>query len=102
MSTTLQPLLRLVAPTPRPDPSRPEHLTHQEALRAIGAWLDIRGYTLVAIRRDGGDLVVEATLPDAESADTLRFDRESLARLADASRGDRYRDERPPLYPVFE
>jgi len=102
MSTTLQPLLRLVAPTDRPDPLRPEHLTNQEALRAVGAWLDIRGYTLVALRRDGVDLVVEAVLAGADSPDTLRFDREALARLSDACRSDRHRDARPPIYPVFE
>jgi len=102
MSTTLQPLLRLVAPIARPDPSRPEHLTNQEALRAIGAWLDIRGYSLVSLRRDGVDLVLEAALPYAEAPDTLRFDREALARLSDACRSDRHRDARPPIYPVFE
>jgi len=102
VSNTLQPLLRLIAPTPRPDPSRPEHLNNQETLRAIGAWLDIRGYTLVAIRRDADALLVEANLPDEESTEVLRFDREALARLAFASRGDRNRDDRPPIYPVFD
>ena len=102
MSNTLQPLLRLVDPTPRPDPSRPEHLTYQETLRAIGAWLDVRGYTLVAIRRDAGALIVEAALPDAESPDVLRFDRDALARLSFAARGDRNREARPSIYPVFD
>ena len=102
MSNTLQPLLRLVSPTPRPDPSRPEHLTNQESLRAIGAWLDIRGYTLVGVRREEGDLIVEAALPRCETPDVLRFDREALDRLSDASRSDRHRDARPPIYPIFE
>jgi len=102
MSASIQPLLRLVDPLPRPDPARPEHLSNQDVLRAVGAWLDIRGYTLVAVRRDAADLLVEACLPGAGAADVLYFDRESLARLSAASRGDRDRDARPPIYPVFE
>jgi hypothetical protein len=102
VSTTLQPLLRLVSPTPRPDPSRPEHLNNQDTLRSVGAWLDIRGYTLVAVRRDGDALIVEATLPHEEAPEVLRFDREALARLSFAARSDRNRDDRPPIYPVFD
>lgn len=102
MSNSPRPPLRLVAPSARPDPSWREHITNQETLRAIGAWLDIRGYTLDAIRRDADALIVEATLPDAESPDLLRFDRDALARLSDASRNDRHREARPPIYPLFE
>ena len=102
MSATLQPLFRLVDPTPRPDPARPEHLTHQDALRSLGAWLDVRGYTLDGFRRDGVDLIVTATLPGADEPDVLRLDPAAIARLRDAAKADRHRDARPPLYPVFE
>ena len=68
------------------------HGRYQESLRAIGAWLDIRGFSDVRIVEDDGDLVVEAALTAGEPATTIeriRLDSDSIGRLCRAARNDR-------------
>jgi hypothetical protein len=65
---------------------------YQDTLRAVGAWLDVRGYREVRIVEDGETLVVEASPgPAAASApvEVLRFDAKRMLRLREAARNDR-------------
>ncbi len=90
----------------------PELLTgrYQKSLRAIGAWLDIRGFSDVRIVEDDGELVVEAAGSRGEPSVTerIRLDVDHLGRLSLAARHDRgsavsyraYEDRTPSLSPV--
>lgn len=65
--------------------------SYQEALRAVGAWLDIRGYHDVRIVEDAGTLVVEAKTnrgPISET-DRIQLDRHRIERLCQAAKNDR-------------
>lgn len=63
--------------------------TYQDALRTVGAWLDVRGYRDVRIVEDCGALIVEA-LPNATApVEVLRFDAERMRRLRAAALNDR-------------
>ncbi len=65
---------------------------YQEALRVIGAWLDIRGLHSVRIVESDGELLIEAThaaAGQAAAAERFRLDRESLDRLSRAAKHDR-------------
>ena len=65
---------------------------YQEALRVIGAWLDIRGMHTVRIVENEGELVIEASNDSAgmqTATERFRFDRESIERLSWAARHDR-------------
>ena len=64
---------------------------YQESLRAIGAWLDIRGFGDVRITEAAGELVIEAIGADGEPTVTerIRLDPDSLGRLCRAARSDR-------------
>jgi hypothetical protein len=63
--------------------------TYQDALRAVGAWLDVRGYREVRIVEDGGALVVEASPSAPAPVEVLRFDAERMHRLREAALSDR-------------
>ena len=64
---------------------------YQESLRAIGAWLDIRGFCDVRITEAAGELVIEAIgLDGAPTAvERIRLDTDSIGRLCRAARNDR-------------
>jgi hypothetical protein len=64
---------------------------YQESLRAIGAWLDIRGFREVRIIEADGELLIEAAGPEGEAAVTERIhlDAASIGRLCQAARNDR-------------
>jgi hypothetical protein len=65
---------------------------YQDALRVIGAWLDIRGFSEVRIREDAGELVIEAagTSDDPPAiVERFRLNRESIELLCHAARKDR-------------
>jgi hypothetical protein len=66
--------------------------TYQEALRAVGAWLDVRGYGEIRIVEDGGVIVVEAVPTGSATApapETIRLERADIRRLCQAARQDR-------------
>ena len=62
--------------------------SYQEALRAVGAWLDIRGYGDVRIVEEEGVLVIRANARQ-ETVEEIRLDRERLTRLCAAAKQDR-------------
>jgi hypothetical protein len=65
---------------------------YQDALRVIGAWLDIRGFSDVRIREDAGELVIEAAgTSDNPPAvvERFRLDLDSIELLSCAARKDR-------------
>lgn len=64
---------------------------YQESLRAIGAWLDIRGFRDVRITEVAGELVIEASGTPGEPAVTerIRLDSDRIGRLCRAARNDR-------------
>lgn len=67
-------------------------LTYQERLRAIGAWLDVRGLRDVRIIEEAGTLRIEAAgSPAGEltALDAMTFDRPQLDRLCAAAKRDR-------------
>ena len=67
-------------------------LTYQDSLRAVGAWLDIRGYREVRIFEDADALVVEAACGKSEAAaakEVFRLDSERIQRLRLAALSDR-------------
>jgi hypothetical protein len=73
--------------------------TYQDSLRAVGAWLDVRGYREVRIIEDGGTLVVEASSGTAKvptPIEVLRFDSERIRRLRNAALNDRGAPRLPP------
>jgi hypothetical protein len=79
----------------------PASFTYQDCLRAVGAWLDVRGYREIRIVEDRGTLVVEAA-PDAANqaaVEVLRFDADHMARLRKAALNDR---GAPRAYPSFD
>jgi hypothetical protein len=64
---------------------------YQESLRAIGAWLDIRGFCDIRITEAAGELVIEAIGSDGSptAVERIRLDMDSLGRLCRAARNDR-------------
>jgi hypothetical protein len=65
---------------------------YQESLRAIGAWLDIRGFSEVRIFEEGGEMIVEASgtqVVPASAVERFHLDRDSIERLCRAARDDR-------------
>jgi hypothetical protein len=67
---------------------------YQDMLRAVGGWLDARGYRLVGLSGTGDSLVVEveAGPPGPEICrEAFRLDFGSLERLAIAAQSDRDR-----------
>ena len=64
---------------------------YQESLRAIGAWLDIRGCRDVRITESAGDLVIVASGGDGEptAIERIRLDSDGIGRLCRAARNDR-------------
>jgi hypothetical protein len=65
---------------------------YQEALRVVGAWLDVRGMHTVRIVEDEGELLIEASNSnheDSAASEQFRLDRESIERLTRAARHDR-------------
>jgi hypothetical protein len=76
--------------------------TYQDGLRAVGAWLDVRGYREIRIVERDGTLVVEAapaTSGQAVQVEVLRFDADRIARLRRAALSDR---GAPRAYPRFD
>jgi hypothetical protein len=71
---------------------QPSRFTYQDTLRAVGAWLDVRGYREVHIIEAGGGFLVEA-VPGIANAhapvEVLRFDAECMLRLRKAALSDR-------------
>jgi hypothetical protein len=70
----------------------PRTFSYQDGLRAVGAWLDVRGYHLIRITEEDGALVVEAAAgPPSPSSpvEVLRFDAERMMRLREAALNDR-------------
>ncbi|HEY7034169.1 MAG TPA: hypothetical protein VH482_22715 [Thermomicrobiales bacterium] len=70
----------------------PVPFTYQDTLRAVGAWLDVRGYREVRIVEADGALVVEAatgTVTTPAATEVLRFDAERMLRLREAALCDR-------------
>lgn len=61
---------------------------YQEALRAVGAWLDVRGYGNVRIVEEDGALVIEASVK-SDSVEVIRLDRDRIDRLCSAAKNDR-------------
>ena len=57
---------------------------YQEALRAVGAWLDIRGYGDVRIVEQEGELIIEASAR-SEVVEVIRLNRERIDRLCAAT-----------------
>jgi hypothetical protein len=75
----------------QPDPDE-IHLTYQEILRSIGAWIDVRGYREVRIEGDADGLAIEGVLDHAgpdDERERLVLDTEQLLRFCDASRQNR-------------
>jgi hypothetical protein len=75
----------------QPVPSE-AHLTYQEILRSIGAWIDVRGYREVRIEGDADGLAIEGVLDQGGAGDErerLVLDTEQLLRFCDASRLNR-------------
>jgi hypothetical protein len=67
---------------------------YQDMLRAVGGWLDARGYRLVGLSGTGDSLVVEveAGPPGTDICrEAFRLDFGSLERLAVAAQADRDR-----------
>ena len=65
---------------------------YQDALRVIGAWLDVRGMYMVGIVENDGELIIEAStaIPgEPSAAERFRLDRDSIERLIGAARHDR-------------
>lgn len=65
---------------------------YQEALRVIGAWLDIRGFHTVRIVESDGELLIQASntaVGEKPAAEQFKLDRESIERLSHAARHDR-------------
>lgn len=84
-------------PTPRPD-TKPDPLpmlgTYQETLRALGAWLDARGYRLIRVSSAENGLTVEVEIGQAGddlSREIFRLEFDALERLTMAARSDRNR-----------
>jgi hypothetical protein len=80
----------------------PPAFTYQDGLRAVGAWLDVRGYREIRIVEHDGTLVVEAapeTAGQAVQVEVLRFDADRIARLRRAALNDR---GAPRAYPCFD
>jgi hypothetical protein len=80
------------------EPSAPPILEfsgrYQDMLRAVGGWLDARGYRLVGLSGTGDSLVVqvEAGPPGTDICrEAFRLDFGSLERLATAAQADRDR-----------
>jgi hypothetical protein len=72
--------------------SEPRSISYQDTLRAVGAWLDVRGYRDVRIVESDGELVIEARLGKLAGATTpevLTFDHAGVLRLQQAARSDR-------------
>lgn len=70
----------------------PRVFSYQDSLRAVGAWLDVRGYCDVRIVECDGELVIEAKPgkdPGAMTAEVLRFDHAGVLRLRQAALSDR-------------
>lgn len=66
--------------------------SYQEALRAIGAWMDVRGFQNVSIIENNGELLIEASpssLVSSRSPEQFRLDGDSIERLCHAARKDR-------------
>lgn len=66
--------------------------SYQDSLRAIGAWLDIRGYRDVRIVEAEGELIIEAKTGSSATAtmeEVLRFDHAGVIRLRQAALSDR-------------
>jgi hypothetical protein len=77
------------------------NFTYQDGLRAVGAWLDVRGYREIRIVEHNGALVVEAapgTTSQSTPVEVLRFDADHMARLRRAALNDR---GAPRAYPAF-
>lgn len=72
--------------------SEPRSFSYQDSLRAVGAWLDVRGYREVRIVESDGELVIEAKPgknPGIATAEVLRFDHAGVLRLRQAALSDR-------------
>lgn len=66
--------------------------SYQDSLRAVGAWLDVRGYRDVRIAESNGELVIEARVSGGgvtSDAEIVRFDAEAIHRLRRAAFSDR-------------
>ena len=75
---------------------RPQPLAgrYQEMLRALGAWLDARGYCLTRMSANESSLIVEVETGQAGddlSTEIFRLEFEALERLMSAARSDRDR-----------
>lgn len=83
-----------------PPVNRLNSLNYQDILRAIGAWLDVRGHQEVRIAVDRGTIVIEVVngQQTANTVETLRLDHERIHRLRAAALRDR--DAPRPLIPA--
>ena len=80
--------------TSSPLPSEAFLGRYQEMLRALGAWLDARGYRLIRVSSADHALVVEVEVGqpgDDLSREVFRLDDVALERLLEAARTDRNR-----------
>ncbi|HKG26362.1 MAG TPA: hypothetical protein VKB09_11980, partial [Thermomicrobiales bacterium] len=65
----------------------PRTFSYQDGLRAVGAWLDVRGYREIRITEEDDALVVEAAtgpLCRSSPVEVFRFDAERMMRLREA------------------
>lgn|GEM_PF-762390 len=80
--------------------------SYQDSLRAIGAWLDIRGYSDVRIVESDGELVIEARPGERNRPNMMEivhFDSASVLRLRQAALSDRGAPHAPlSLVPTSE
>ena len=80
------------APTTSPAPGLHPYLgRHQEMMRAVGAWLDARGFRLVGLTETGDGLSIEVETGGDRVREAFRLDYPALERLMDAARADRDR-----------
>lgn len=72
--------------------SEPRLFSYQDSLRAVGAWLDVRGYREIRIVESDGELIIEAKAgknPCVASAEVFKFDQAGVLRLRQAALNDR-------------
>ncbi len=77
-----------------PSGHQPFNGQYQDLLRAVGAWLDARGYRLTRLSESDGSFLIEVEIGvagDDLSREVLRLDHEALNRLTSAARNDRNR-----------